>query len=327
VDFPNILRQSAFRIFREGKAVELRSVCGWLSMVLALTLSAAANAGWREDIGTFHIGLAASDANSVSPADITKIQASYAKALGMPVEISVLRDYPALIDAQVSGRLEYAIYSSTAYASAWLLCECVEPLVAPVLNNGSTGTRSVLIVNASSPFTRLDLNQIRVGIPGKDSVTGFLVPLTSYTIGTRSLSQNEEFFDQFKDLESTVVAFVSGDVDAFFGWTASNESGPIDGAGIMGTGEAKALSLGGKSVELKVPWQSSLLRYGPHAVRRDLDAQAKTALLAFLQSPGDELIDLLSVAQGGGTGKFVPVRHAEYELAIQAAKTAAAITR
>jgi phosphonate transport system substrate-binding protein len=302
--------------------VVLWSVKSLLAVAISFASVVAAHADWRQELGTFHIGISASDTKSSSPIDLGKIEASYAKALGMPVEISVLRDYPALIDAQVSGRIEYAIYTSTAYASAWLLCECVEPLVAPVLSNGATGTRSVLVVNASSPFTRLDLNGIRVGIPGKDSITGFAVPLASYTVGTRSLSQDETFFTQFQDLESTVDAFADGKLDAFFGWTPSNENGVIAGGGIFGTGEEKVLTVKGRTVEIKVPWTSALLRYGPHAVRRDLSTEAKSALVALLSSPGEELLDLLGSMQISDVQKLVPARQSEYELAIQAAKAA-----
>ncbi len=296
-------------------------------LALVIAFAVPAHAGWREDLGTFRIGLSASDTRSISPDELGKLEAGYAKALGMPVMITILRDYPALIDAQVSGRIEYAIYSSTAYASAWLLCECVEPLVAPVLSNGATGIRSALIVNAATPFTRLDLNGIKVGIPGKDSITGFAVPLASYTVGTRALSQDESFFTRFPDLESTAAALAEGGIDAFFGWTAAIESGPIPGAGIMGSGQDKQLVVQGRAVDVKTPWVSKLLRFGPHAVRRDVNAEAKAALAAFLGTADVELLDLLSVTQAGDVQKLVPARHSEYELAIQAAKAAATLAR
>lgn len=301
-----------------------------IKCLLALTASSLfvlqAHADWRQDMGTFHIGMSASDAKSISPADIEKIAADFAKALKMPVEVDVQRDYPALIDAQVSGRVEYAIYSSTAYASAWLLCECVEPLVAPVLSNGATGTRSVLVVNASVPFTRLDLNGIRVGIPGKDSVAGFAVPLASYTVGPRALAEDEEFFRQFTGLEPMATAFAANELDAFFGWVPANQQGPIPGAGILGTGEEKVLSVGGQTVEIKVPWTSGLLRYGPHAVRRELNAEAKSALVALMSAPGEELLDLMSALQIPDVQNFVAAQHSEYELAVQATKAAASIS-
>lgn len=304
-----------------------RSIKSLLFLALLLTCAGSAYAGWREELGTFRIGVSASDMRALSPKDVAALETAYAQALGMPAKITVLRDYPALIDAQVSGRIEYALYSSTAYASAWLLCECVEPLVAPVLDNGATGISSALIVNAATPFTRLDLNGIKVGIPGKDSITGFAIPLASYTVGTRALSQDESFLRPYPDLETTAAAFSEGKIDAFFGWAAANGNGPVPGAGLMGSGDNKLLLVQGRPIEIKMPWTSKLLRFGPHAVRRDLDAEAKALLVSFLSSANVELLDLLSVTQAGGVGKLVPVRQSEYELAIQAAKAAAAIAK
>lgn len=307
--------------------VSALSVKAPLFLTLLLASVPLARADWREDLGSFRIGISASDTQLLSPDDLNKLEAGYSKALGMPVVINTLRDYPALIDAQVSGRIEYAVYSSTAYASAWLLCECVEPLVAPVLGNGATGIRTELVVNASVPFTRLDLNGIRVGIPGKDSIAGFAVPLASYTVGSRALSQDEDFFTRFPDMESTIAAFAKGNLDAYFSWAAANETGPVSEAGNEASENAKQLTFQDRTIEIKVPWVSPLLRFGPHAVRRDLNAEAKAALVSFLEAPEIELLDLLSIAQVGDVQKLVPARHSEYELAIQAAKASATVER
>ena len=73
------------------------------------------------------------------------LKQAYARALGIPVEIFVARDYAALIDAQATARVDYAIYSTTAYATTSLLCGCVEPVVAPVGEDGATGIRAILV--------------------------------------------------------------------------------------------------------------------------------------------------------------------------------------
>jgi phosphonate transport system substrate-binding protein len=65
------------------------------------------------------------------------ITAAYSKVLGMPVEIYVARDYADLIDAQTSGRIEYAAHTSLSYATAAMQCACITPLVAPVSDDGT----------------------------------------------------------------------------------------------------------------------------------------------------------------------------------------------
>jgi phosphonate transport system substrate-binding protein len=314
-------------VMKSAAIVSLLSLRGAAAVLLcafaSLAPAGAARAGWRQDLGTFRIGMSATDAKALSSEETEKIRSGYEAALSMPVEIVMLRDYPALIDAQVSSRIEYAIYTSQSYAAAWLLCECVEPLAAPVQTNGAAGIRSVLIINAGAIFTRLDLNGIKIGIPGRDSVSGLAVPLAEYTIGSRALTADERFFNNFSNMNDTAAAFAEGRIDGFFGWAFSDAAGPLKQSGLMGTGVDGAFTAGGKTVETKIPWTSTLQRFGPHAVRRNLDAEAKSALRNYLTGLDAEQIDLLSLLPPHDIAKFVPVAQEEYRSAIAAAKAAA----
>jgi phosphonate transport system substrate-binding protein len=294
-----------------------------ICMAVSVIWTEAARADWRKDLGAFRIGISASDAKSLSTAETDKLKAGYSAALGMPVEVVILRDYPALIDAQVSSRIEYAIYSASSYAAAWLLCECVEPVAAPVQSNGATGIRSILVMNAGAIFTRLDLNGIKIGIPGRDSISGFAVPLAEYAIGTRALAPDERFFNSFPSMTETASAFAGGRIDGFFGWAYADAAGLAAGSGIMGTGVDSSFSADGTTLETKIPWTSSLLRFGPHAVRRNLDAEAKSALRNYLQGLDAEQVDILSLLPPNDIAKFIPVSQEEYRSAIAAVKAAA----
>ena len=308
---------------RRARPAAVAAAAILISMAVSAACTQSARADWRKDLGAFRIGISATDAKSLSAAETDRLTAGYSAALGMPVEVVILRDYPALIDAQVSSRIEYAIYSSASYAAAWLLCECVEPLAAPVQTNGATGIRSILVMNASAIFTRLDLNGIKIGIPGQDSISGFAVPLAEYALGTRALAPDEKFFSAYPGMADTVSAFADGRIDGFFGWSFADESGAVKGSGIMGTGTDAFFSVGGKTLETKIPWTSSLLRYGPHAVRRSLDAEAKSALRNYLQALGAEQIDVLSILPPNDVARFTPVSQEEYRSAIAAVKAAA----
>ncbi|TIR66731.1 MAG: phosphonate ABC transporter substrate-binding protein, partial [Mesorhizobium sp.] len=92
-------------------------------------LSAAppAHADWRADIGTFRIGIVAEPGGGNTVPGLARLTDAYTNALGMKVEFVVARDYAALIEAQASGRLQYAVYSALAYATASVRCGCVEP--------------------------------------------------------------------------------------------------------------------------------------------------------------------------------------------------------
>ena len=67
---------------------------------------------------TFRVGMIAKDGATQAVPGLSILQRAYSMALGMPVEIFVARDYAALIDAQATNRVDYAIYSTTAYATA-----------------------------------------------------------------------------------------------------------------------------------------------------------------------------------------------------------------
>jgi phosphonate transport system substrate-binding protein len=293
-----------------------------LSMNL-ISSSAPAWADWRKDMGTFRVGLSASDSKALSQAELDILRLGFSKALSMPVDITIMRDYPALIDAQVSGRIEYAIYSASAYAAAWLLCECVEPLVAPVQTNGATGIRSVLVMNANATFTRMDLNGIRVGIPGKDSVSGFATPMAEYLVGSRALNKTESFLKHYPDMETTLSALSKGEVDGFFGWVSSDDKAAIASAGLMDHGTAQAITVQGVTTEIKLPWISSLHKFGPHAVRRNLPSEAKQTLIQFLLSLDEAMIDLVSRFPPGNVEKLAKVSQDMYLPSIRAAKAMA----
>jgi phosphonate transport system substrate-binding protein len=313
------------QLLRAGAGFFRRSAiaCLWAALAAAV-LADSARADWRQDLGTFRIGISATDAKPLTASDIEKLKSGYAAALNMPVEIVMLRDYPALIDAQVSSRIEYAVYTSASYAAAWLLCECVEPLAAPVQTSGATGIRSILVMNAAAIFTRLDLNGIKIGIAGKDSVSGFAIPLAEYLVGSRPLAPDEGYFNMFAGMAETRAAFTNGSIDGFFGWVYSDTAGPVAGSGLMGAGIGGSLAEGGKSVETKIPWTSNLLRFGPHAVRRDLDAEAKALLRSYLLGLDQEQVDLLSLMPPQDIAKFLPVAQEDYRTAIAAVKAAAA---
>lgn len=64
---------------------------------------------------------------------------------------------------------------------------------------------------------------------------------------------------------------------------------------------------------LQVVWTSGLLRYGPHAVRSDLDPEAKRRLTVFLinlRSMSPDVYDLLESKHSGGFAVASPKDYA-----------------
>jgi phosphonate transport system substrate-binding protein len=68
--------------------------------------------------------------------------------------------------------------------------------------------------------------------------------------------------------------------------------------------------------DLQVVWTSGLLRYGPHAVRSDLDPEAKRRLTVFLvnlRSISPVVYDLLESKHSGG---FAVAGPKDYAMAV-----------
>ncbi|TIP36260.1 MAG: phosphonate ABC transporter substrate-binding protein, partial [Mesorhizobium sp.] len=55
-----------------------------------------AHADWRDDIGTFRIGIVAEPDGGNTVPGLARLSETYANALGMKVEFVIARDYAAL---------------------------------------------------------------------------------------------------------------------------------------------------------------------------------------------------------------------------------------
>ena len=145
--------------------------------LLGAAWSNPARADWRDEIGTFRVGIVAEPGAGNTVPGLALLTDAHTKALGMKVELVVARDVAALIEAQANAHIEYAVYSATAYATASRRCECIEPLVAPVDSDGVIGIRSVLLTRDGKVPDLVAMEAHRVAMAPPDSVGGSLLPL------------------------------------------------------------------------------------------------------------------------------------------------------
>jgi len=301
--------------------------------LLAVSWPDSASADWRGDIGTFRIGIVAEPGGGNTVPGLALLTDAYTKALGMKVEFVVARDYQALIEAQVDGRIQYAIYSAIAYATASERCGCVEPLVAPVDADGATGIRSVLVTRDGKVPDLAAMAGHRIAMAPADSVGGSLLPLAGLTAAGVGISEDSPYLVHAASTAAAETMLADGEADALFGWVASTADGktavpdtqpafPADqpaGAddqsadpnGTLARLEAAGLS----KTSIQVVWTSGLLRYGPHAVRSDLDPEAKRRLTEFLtnlKSITPDVYDLLEATHPGG---FALASQTDYAMA------------
>ena len=268
--------------------------------LLAAAWPNAARADWRDDIGTFRIGIVAEPGGGNTVPGLALLTEAYTNALGMKVEFVVARDYAALIEAQAAGRIKYAVYSATAYATASERCGCVEPLVAPVDVDGATGIRSILVTRDGKVPDLAAMASHRIAMAPADSIGGSLLPLAGLKADGAGISDQAPFLTHAASAEAAEAMLADGQADAMFGWvTATADGQSAEPGGTMVRLEAAGVS----KASLQVVWTSGLLRYGPHAVRSDLDPEAKRRLTVFLtnlRSITPDVYDLLEATHSGG---------------------------
>lgn len=290
-----------------------RCFIGLWTMVAVMACSGESRAGWREDHGPFRIGLVAEAGAGRSVAGLASLRQAYSRAIGMPVEIFVARDYAALIDAQASSRVDYAVYSAAAYATAWLLCRCVEPVAAPIGSDGATGLRFVMIARDGKVASLADAASHRIAMVSRDKADASFLPLNELADSGLAIDDIGAFAVPAGSLGDAERLLVGGAADAMLGWV------PASAASDEGLAGGTLRRLGAAGLEpgsIAVVWKSKLIRYGPHAVRGDVDPGIKTVLAAFLARLKDTQPDIYDLVEDSHGGGFVATSQADYESVI-----------
>ena len=289
---------------------------GKLAMATLLLAGApvTADAQWRQEMGTFRIGFLADPGTDRNVAGLSEIRRAYELALGMPVTIFVAKDYPALIDAHATARIDYAVYSATAYATAQRLCSCVEPIAARQGPGRDLGIRAVLMMRKSAVAQSESLDGVKVAVAQGDSIAGSILPAMALSgqEGPHGIASGQ--MKIVRDDSDAIEMYLNGTVDGLFGWALS-------GAGANLSTDSGTFSVlvarGADADDLEVRWMSDLLRHGPHSVRSNLDKEAKGILAEFLTGLHDNKPDVLELLTGSEDARFTVVGTDDYRLATE----------
>lgn len=293
---------------------------GCAAALVVLVACWPAHADWRDDIGTFRIGIVAEPGGGNTIPGLARLTEAYANALGMKVEFVVARDYATLIEAQANGRVQYAIYSALAYATASERCGCVEPLVAPVDADGAVGIRSVLVTRDGKLPDLASMASHRIAIAPAGNVGGALLPLAGLAADGVKIAEGSPFLARAATATEAETMLGDGEVDGLFGW----EPAGVDGKPTTSGGTVARLEAAGiPDASLRVLWTSGLLRYGPHAVRVDLDPEAKRRLTVFLTNLKSQTPDVYDLVEATHSGGFVPAVANDYAMALVIVRRAA----
>lgn len=265
---------------------------GTAAAALALLLwGHAAAAQTAKALPILRIGMVAGPAESNRIAGADLIEKAYSDATGLPTQIFVARDFAALIDAQARGRIDYGVYSATAYVVAQRVCGCVDAIAAPIGTDGSTGMRAILIRRGG------ETGAIAI-VPG--DAAGWLA-------GLRAEPEAGERVVDAASAADAEAMLVSGEVGAMIGWFPDRPGGQPEGGTLTRLVEA-----GMPAGDLSVTWRSEPLRYGPHAVRPDLPEAMRAALVRFLTGLRDAQPDVLLHLEPARQGGFVRVSDDDY---------------
>ncbi len=288
------------------------------AVIIGIAAATPALADWRKELGTFRIGMIEAQGKQYSPADLAKLRAAYSSALGMPVEIFQAKDFPSLIDAQASSRIEYAFYTAQAYATAYLACECVEPLAAAQGADGSAGLRTVLLLDEM--LSVADLSKSKgIGVGGTDSLSTYGVALASFQLKGTSLTGAEPWLRVEGGPAGLLSGLENGSLDGLF--AAVSSSLTLSDALRKDTALSSELAKTGRKI--KAVWLSETIPNGPHAVRKNLAPEAKSALAKLLAELAVADPDLNDLLLPDNAITFSPISHQAYALALKATKALA----
>lgn len=282
------------------------ALCPALAIIIGVG-PASAQQDWRTQAGTFRIGLIAENAPDAAGREAVK--RAFSQALDIPVSVFVARDAAMLVDAQASGRVDYAVHTALTYASTRLLCKCVEPVAAPVDVDGATSLRSILIVRRGMASSPADLARLKLAVPSVDNVMQWLVPAALLPDEGVKLSGPEARLIRTASPSEAEKAFRDGSADALLGWerAAGDEQMPLGG------GTLASLASDGFSPEnVHIIWRSPPIRYGPHAALSSLDPEARILLGEFLTNLRESNHQVYDLISGGHAGGFVAASDAEF---------------
>jgi phosphonate transport system substrate-binding protein len=270
-------------------------------------------AEWQDTHKAFRVGFLATDGAAYDLRKLEPFRAYLQASIGMPVELVPAATYAALIDAEGSDRIQYAIHSATSYVTTAAQCRCIEPLAVPTAFDGAKGFHSVILVRADSPIrTPADAVGKTLVVTAGDSIAGRLVPLKYLARDGIDSASHFGSVVEAADPGAAISALQAGMVDLAVGWSSmtGNPATGYDFGVLTSLVQARALSMD----SVRIVWQSPLIPFGPHAVRSDVPDNIKAGLLNALTAMAASApvaLDAVDRSPIGGGG-FAPIASADY---------------
>ncbi len=285
----------------------------WLSAsVLAILLfyaATAASADWREELGVFRIALISGEDEAGSRAALEPFRLAVQEKLGLPAELRTDRQLGRLIINQSDRPAEYVVLPASAYAAIWLRCECIEPLVIARTADGEEAVRSVLIVRRGSAIKTLAQlgGKTAFGL-SEHSLVGFEIPRRRAARAAAGINW------QFSaTAEETLHRFAAGEGDVLAGWAPAGQDADVATRGTL----ARLKKLASDGQPYLILWQSDPIPNRVHAVRKNLDGEAKRLLRELLTGLNENDPITYDQLEPDYSGGFFPARQGQFSYLIE----------
>ena len=306
----NLLTRSVRHLARSLRSVVTRSIalrnlsasCSIFVLLAFLTSAGAALADWREDMGRLRIGLVAGSSVAKAILDAEPFRLAVEEKLEIPVELVPMSSLAKLAGAQIESRVEYAIYPATTYAAVWFNCECVEPLaVARAIDNTAATYQIAIGRTADGRLRPADLAGKRIWLLTGQEAMGQQLAIHGLRSAAIAIGEGDTNFLTADHPGQAIENFVKGEGDALIGW--SSMQGELSTGYSRGTLKKLAALSGGTATGYYVIWKSQSVPHRTHAVRKNLDGEAKKLLRELLETMFENdpvAYDSIEPVYGGG---------------------------
>jgi len=291
--------------------------CAATSLAILLGTVAPVAADWREDFGSFNIGILSgeNEADRIRRNDC--LQDLLAEKLSVPVELYPAADYAGVMQGLLAGQLHMAGMGPSGYAGVYLAdADAVEPFVVDKNIDDSLGYYAVIYVRSDSDAQTLeDLEGMSLAYADPNSTSGYLVPRAELRAAG---IDDEEFFGSTGFAgghEQGVIAVLQGQYDAGVTWSSlmGDVSEGYSRGNLRRMVDNDLLDMD----DIRIVWESGLIPNGPRVRRTDLPQEAKDIIDDLYATFEVDYPECYRSVVGGEGNGYAPVDHSFYATMVE----------
>ncbi len=287
-------------------------------LMLAMTASSVL-ADWRDEKKSLRIGIVGGDRPALARRHVEPFRQVLEQALQVKVTVLITENYTSLINTQANAGIDYGIHTASSFATVWTKCQCVEAMAAASLSSGVNRFYSIILAERGEIDSVKTLAGKRVAIPGKKSLTGYILPARELQKQGLVLGDDRSDNDTVQlvpagSTEKALELFLGGEVDGVFGW--STMSGLASSGYSAGTLTELIRKSGRSAADFAILWKSAPIPGGPHVVSNKLPEPAKRIIKRLLLGLNDNSPAAYDAVENFNSGGFTKVDISDYQVLI-----------